>query len=144
VQKRLVYFPSPRINFPFGFGLSYTTYSYANLQLDSKEIGSKGTVRVGVDITNTGAVDGEEVVQLYVGYNESQVERPFKELKGFSKVQLSPGEIKRVEFILEAKHLAYYDEHSIGWIVEPITYTVYVGPSSRKEDLLSAQFRICY
>jgi len=129
--------------FPFGFGLSYTTYSYANLQLDSKEVGMEGTLKVSVDVTNTGAVAGEEVVQFYIGYNDSRVERPLKELKGFSKIHLIPGETKRVGFILEARHLAYYDEQSVNWIVEPITHTVYVGPSSRKDDLLSARFKIC-
>jgi len=129
--------------FPFGFGLSYTTYSYANLQLDSKEIGPEGTLTVNVDVTNTGTIAGEEVVQLYVGYNDSRVERPLKELKRFLKIHLTPGETRRVELILEAKHLAYYDEQSVNWIVEPITYTVYVGPSSYREDLLSAQFRVC-
>ena len=129
--------------FPFGFGLSYTTYSYANLQLDSKEIGTEGTLKVGVDVTNTGIIAGEEVVQLYVGYNNSQVERPLKELKRFLKIHLTPGETKRVELTLEAKHLAYYDEQSVNWIVEPITYTVYVGPSSCREDLLSAKFSVC-
>lgn len=128
--------------FPFGFGLSYTTYVYKNLQLDHEKIGAGGTLRASVEVANTGDVAGEEVAQLYVGYEGSQVERPFKELKGFSKVHLAPGETKRVEFALAARQLAYYDEQHTGWIVEPITYTVYVGRSSRKEDLLSAQFRI--
>ena len=129
--------------FPFGFGLSYTTYLYENLQLDSKEIGTEGTLKASVDVTNNGTIAGEEVVQVYVGYNDSRVERPFKELKRFLKVHLTPGETKCVEFQLEAKHLAYYDEQSVNWIVEPITYTVYVGPSSNNEDLLSAQFKVC-
>jgi beta-glucosidase len=128
--------------FPFGFGLSYTTYEYSNLQLDHEEINADGTLRASVEVTNTGDVAGEEVAQLYVGYEGSQVERPFKELKGFSKVHLAPGETRRVEFALAARQLAYYDEERTGWIVEPITCTVYAGPSSREEDLLSAQFHI--
>ena len=95
-----------------------------------------------MEITNAGNVAGEEVVQLYVGYEGSQLERPLKELKGFSKVHLAPGETKRVEFALAARQLAYYDEQRSSWIVEPITYTVYVGSSSRTEDLLSVQFQI--
>ncbi len=128
--------------FPFGFGISYTTYAYDNLQLDQNEINLDGTLRVSVDITNTGNIAGEEVAQLYVGYDGSRVERPFKELKGFSKVYLTPGETKRVRFALGAGQLAYYDELHSNWIVEPTQYTVYVGPSSRTQDLIRAEFRI--
>jgi beta-glucosidase len=128
--------------FPFGFGLSYTTYAYNNLQIDPVEISRDGTLRVSVDITNTGNITGEEVAQLYVGYGGSRVDRPIKELKGFSKVHLAPGQTKRVNFVLMAKQLAYYDEQKGDWIVEPLTYTVYVGPSSRTQELLSVKFRI--
>jgi len=128
--------------FPFGFGLSYTTHSYRNLQLDHEAIGQKGTLRASVEITNTGNVAGEEVVQLYVGYEGSWVERPRRELKGFRKVHLAPGETKRAQFSLAASELAYYDEQGATWVVEPITYVAYVGPSSGEEDLLSAPFRI--
>ena len=128
--------------FPFGFGLSYTTYAYKNLQLDQREVGVDGTLRVSVDIANTGNIAGEEVAQLYVGYDGSLVERPFKDLKGFSKVLLAPGQTRQGTFVLPVKHLAYYDEEHSSWIVEPITYTVYVGSSSRMEDLLSVQFRV--
>ena len=128
--------------FPFGFGLSYTKYVFENIQLDHEEIGTDGALSVRVQITNSGDVSGEEVAQLYIGYTDSQVERPLKELKGFSKVHLTPGETKCVEFTLAARDLAYYDEQHSVWIVEPITYTVYVGPSSRNEDLLSAKFHI--
>jgi beta-glucosidase len=99
-------------------------------------------LRVSVEVTNIGNIAGEEVVQLYVGYEGSRVERPLKELKGFARVNLDPGETRRVVFALTAAQLAYYDEQRASWIVEPITHTVYVGPSSRTEDLLSAQFRI--
>ena len=128
--------------FPFGFGISYTTYAYDNLQLDQNEINPDGTLRVSVDITNTGNIAGEEIAQLYVGYDGSRVERPLQELKGFSKVYLTPGETKRVRFALAARQLAYYDELHTNWIVEPTLYTVYVGPSSRTQDLLRAEFRI--
>ena len=128
--------------FPFGFGLSYTTYAYSNLQIDPVEINPDGTLKVSVDVTNTGNITGEEVVQLYAGYDGSRVERPIKELKGFSKVGLAPGQTKQVDFLLAAKQLAYYDEQQGRWIVEPLTYSVYAGPSSRAEDLLSVKFRI--
>ena len=128
--------------FPFGFGLSYTTYKYSNLQLDRDEMDADGTLHANVEITNTGDVPGEEIAQLYIGYIESKVERPLKELKSFSKLHLKPGETKRIEFVIKVEDLAYYDEQLSKWIVEPITYIIYIGPSSRREDLLSAQFRV--
>lgn len=81
-------------------------------------------------------------MQLYAGYEGSRVERPVKELKGFLKVSLAPGQTKRVDFLLAAKHLAYYNEQQAKWFVEAITYSVHVGPSSRMEDLLDTRFRI--
>ncbi len=128
--------------FPFGFGLSYTTFVYKNLQIDRSEIGPDEALKISVDVTNTGTVSGDEVAQLYAGYEGSRVDRPLKELKGFSKVHLEPKQAKRVDFLLAASQLAYYDEQQAKWIVEPLTYTVYAGPSSRMEDLLSAKFRI--
>jgi beta-glucosidase len=130
--------------FPFGFGLSYTTFAYRHMQLDGKEIAADGELEVSVDVTNTGGVAGEEVVQLYVGYEGSQVERPVRELKGFAKVRLEPGETKRVAFALAARQLAYYDEQRARWMAEPITYRAFVGPSSRAESLLSAEFALRY
>ena len=128
--------------FPFGFGLSYTTCSYRDLQLDHESIGQEGMLRASVEITNTGNLAGEEVVQLYVGCEGSRLHRPVKELKGFEKVHLAPGEVKRVQFALAASRLAWYDEQARGWHVEPIDYIVYAGPSSRSQELLSARFRI--
>ncbi len=128
--------------FPFGFGLSYTTFEYSDLRLDREEIGAAGKLKVSVDVSNTGDVAGEEVVQLYVGYEGSLVERPVKELKGFSRVHLEPGQTKRVVLPLAARQLAYYDERRGCWVTEPITCTVYVGPSSRADSLLSAQFAV--
>jgi len=128
--------------FPFGFGLSYTTFAYKNLQIDRSEISPDESLKVSVDVTNTGNVAGEEIVQLYAGYSGSSVDRPVKELKGFSKVHLEPGQTKRLDFLLTAKQLAYYDEQQGKWIVEPLTYSVYAGPSSRTEELLSSKFRI--
>jgi beta-glucosidase len=128
--------------FAFGFGLSYTTYAYSNLRLENDEINKDGTLRVKVDITNTGSLAGEEIAQLYIGAQGSKVERAVKELKGFTKVRLAPGEEKTATFEVPAKNLAYYDENLPGWVVEPANYKVYVGPSSRPEDLLVIQFRI--
>jgi beta-glucosidase len=128
--------------FPFGYGLSYTTFEYKNLWLDVDEIGVDGAVRATVEITNSGPMAGEEVVQLYVGAIGSQVERPVRELKGFTKARLEPGETGAIMFELPAASLAYYDTEASAWVVEPITYKVYVGPSSRAQDLLEAEFRI--
>jgi len=85
---------------------------------------------------------GEEVAQLYVGCVGSRVERPIKELKGFTKVKLAPGETKPVEFKLPAQRLAYYDENLPRWVVEAIKYRVFVGSSSATEDLLCGEFRV--
>jgi beta-glucosidase len=115
---------------------------YSKVELDQTEIDTEGVLRVSVEITNSGQVAGEEVAQLYVGYEGSQVERPVKELKGFTKAKLEPGETKRAEFTLPAQRLAYYDEGREGWVVEAITYKVYVGASSATDALLVGQFRV--
>ena len=128
--------------FAFGFGLSYTTFRYANLRLDRELVPVDGVVHASVDLTNTGAVAGDEIAQLYVSYDGSRVDRPLKELKGFARVHLAPGETRTIAFTLPASRLAYYDETRPGWVVEPIGYRVRVGPSSRTTDLLSAQFQV--
>jgi beta-glucosidase len=124
--------------FPFGHGLGYTTYSYANLRVLTPRVPSDGTVDVTVDVTNTGARAGEEVVQLYVGFEGSSVERPVKLLRDFEKVALAPGETRSVALSVRAADLAWYDVASKSWRVEPMTYGIFVGPSSRRSDLLSA------
>jgi len=128
--------------FPFGFGLSYTKYSYKNLRINKKEINKNEDIKISVDITNNGDIVGEEIVQLYVGYNNSSVDRPIKELKGFKKIKLKPGETKNLDMKLCARDLAYYDVNKNQWIIEDIEYIVYVGPSSRMDDLLSINFKI--
>jgi beta-glucosidase len=127
--------------FPFGFGLSYTSYEYGGLQLERGEIEANGDLRASVEISNRGDVAGEEIAQLYIGCPESKVERPVKELKSFTRVALQPGETRRVRFSVPAGRLAYYDETD-GWRVEPGEYRLYVGPSSSPESLLQASFRI--
>lgn len=121
--------------FAHGFGLSYTEYRYANLELGAAEVQKDGTIKAGIDVTNAGDMAGEEVVQLYVGRDGPGIDRPEKELKGFARVALEPGETKKVSFTVEARDLACYDEGSGSWVVEPGDYTVRVGPSSRSEDL---------
>jgi len=128
--------------FPFGYGLSYTTYRYANLSLEETEIGEDGEIRASVDVTNTGRRAGEEVAQLYVGFAGSKVDRPVKLLRGFEKVALAPGETKRVGFVVKAKDLAYYDPDARRWVIEEMDYEVLVGPSSRAADLVAARVRV--
>ena len=127
--------------FPFGYGLSYTTYAYSNLTLSDTTLARDGTLQVSFDVTNTGSMAGKEIAQLYVSYLGSSVDRPVRDLKGFAKVELDPAETKRVTLELEARDLAYYDVGAGTWVVEAISYEVHVGPSSR--DLpLSAGFQI--
>ena len=130
------------VSYPFGYGLSYTSYAYGNLRLSSDSIGRDGTLTVSVDVTNTGARAGEEIVQAYVGYIGSAVDRHVKDLKGFTRIALAPGETKTAVVALPASELAYYDPDSKTWVVEAIDYTVYVGKSSDSRDLLSTTFRI--
>ena len=116
--------------YPFGHGLSYTTFAYSNLRTSAGAISLDGSVNVSFDLTNKGRRAGEEVVQLYVTHLGSKVERPLKELKGFARVALQPGETKRVTLLLAAEQLAYWDVKSKRFVVEPDRVRVTVGGSS--------------
>ncbi|MHA1992187.1 MAG: beta-glucosidase [Candidatus Hodarchaeales archaeon] len=129
-------------SFPFGFGLTYTTYSYDNLNIDKNSIKTDGELQVSIDVTNTGNMTGEEIIQMYVGYQNPSVDRPVKDLKGFTKVLLNPGETKTIKLNLKAEDLAYYNVEKKDWVVEKIEYIIYLGPSSRKEELLNTTFSI--
>jgi beta-glucosidase len=117
--------------FAFGFGLSYTTYRYSNLRLAERTLPSNGTLHVSADITNAGAVAGDEIVQLYVGYPGSRIERPRRDLRGFAKLHLQPGETGSVTIAVPVADLAYYDADGGSWRVESAAYDVFVGASSR-------------
>ena len=117
--------------FPFGYGLSYTTFEYSNLILDKKEMKDTDTLKVSIDITNTGKVAGKEVVQLYVSDVESTVIRPDKELRDFTKVFLNPGETKTVTFQLGKRAFAYYNTQIHDWHVESGMFAIMIGKSSR-------------
>ncbi|MBE6922653.1 MAG: glycosyl hydrolase [Ruminococcaceae bacterium] len=118
--------------FPFGHGLSYTTFAFENLRLSAEEINDTDTLTVTVTAKNTGAVPGKTVVQLYVGKGQTdQVIRPVKELKGFDKVFLNPGESKDVTFTLDKRSFAYWNDELGDWHVETGEYTVSIGHSSR-------------
>jgi beta-glucosidase len=124
--------------FPFGFGLSYTSFNYSNLKANVKD----DKVVATVELKNTGKVAGDEVVQLYIGFENSKVDRPIKLLKGFSRVNIKPNEVKNIKIEVPLKNLAWYNPVSNEWEIEKIQYTLYVGSSSRKEDLLSTQFNL--
>jgi len=115
--------------FPFGFGLSYTKFSYSDLQLNSKTMSKDGQITVGAAIENTGSLAGDEVVQLYIRELVASTSRPLKELKGFRRVTLAAGEKKRVEFTLKAEQLRFYDRN-MQYVVEPGMFKVWIGPSS--------------
>src|SRR6266704_86464 len=117
--------------FPFGFGLSYTTFAYSSLSLDAQEIGPDDTVQVSVDITNTGQRAGKEIVQVYVRDSQASLQRPEKELKAFAKVQLEPGERKTITLSLARDALAYYDDSTHNWVAEAGEFEVLVGASSQ-------------
>ncbi|MFP7298950.1 glycoside hydrolase family 3 C-terminal domain-containing protein [Neobacillus niacini] len=117
--------------FPFGFGLSYTNFEYSNLTVGKKNIKDTETVLVTVTVKNTGAVAGKETVQLYVQDAASSMIRPDKELKGFEKVELQPGEEKTVTFTLDKRSFAYYNVELKDWHVESGDFAILVGKSSR-------------
>lgn len=122
--------------FPFGHGLSYTNFSYSNLNLSSDTINDTDTLKATVTVKNTGKLAGKEVVQLYVSPPESdEILRPEKELKGFEKVELQPNEEKNVSFHLDKRSFAYYNETMNDWFVESGNYKILIGKSSRQIEL---------
>lgn len=116
--------------FAFGHGLSYTDFAYADARCRKTEVKAGAAVRVSVDVTNIGKVAGKEVVQLYIGDEESALVRPEKELKGFRKISLEPGETKTVTFDIEPDMLKYFDDAKHEWVVESGKFTAYVGSAS--------------
>jgi len=129
--------------FPFGFGLSYTRFTCTELELEpERDLLSQDVLRLSVLLENRGSRSGEEVIQVYVGYPDSRVERPVKELKAFRKVALAPGETRRVELFLPVQEWAYYDEGEGRWRVEPGRYLLYVGRSSEDAEMLHAEVRV--
>ncbi len=121
--------------FPFGYGLSYTTFKYTNLKLSTSRIKDTDTLVVSVDVTNTGSVFGKETVLLYVADQESTVIRPVKELRGFDKISLSPGETKMVVFCLNKRAFAYYNTDISDWYVESGAFDIIIAKSAAEPVL---------
>ncbi|UNK18864.1 glycoside hydrolase family 3 C-terminal domain-containing protein [Paenibacillus sp. N3/727] len=121
--------------FPFGHGLSYTQFAYENISIDKKQVKDTESATITVTVRNTGDRAGKEVVQLYVKPLDSTVVRPFKELKGFEKVHLEPGETKTVSFTLDKRAFAYYNTEIQDWFAETGVYDVLVGGSSADTPL---------
>ncbi len=131
--------------YPFGYGLSYTTFSYSNLRISSPTISPHQELKVLVDVANTGRRSGDEIVQLYVQDEVASVTRPVKELKGFQRVSLNAGEKKTVEFMLKPEHLAFWNQvydlvEEMKFVVEPGMFKVFVGTNSG--DVLEARFEV--
>ena len=116
--------------FPFGYGLSYTTFKYSNLLLPNKEIAPGDRIEVQVDVQNTGKTFGQEVVQVYIQDTEATLIRPEKELKAFTKIGLAPGETETITFNLTPDSLAYYDPAQNSWVAEAGEFRVLVGSSA--------------
>jgi len=116
--------------YPFGFGLSYTTFSYKNLRTSAETMAKDGSVTASVDVTNTGTRAGDEVVQLYVKHDGSAVERPKQDLRGYSRLSLAPGETKTVTMKVDARSLAYWNAQRHEWVIESEPIRLRVGASS--------------
>ena len=125
--------------YPFGFGLSYTRFTYSPIQLDREQMTYDGTVQVSTTVTNAGSRQGAEVVQLYVRDVKASVTRPVKELKGFQKINLEPGKSRKVTFALTTEDLAFYNQ-AMQKVAEPGRFEVFVGGNSR--DVLKAEFML--
>ena len=125
--------------YPFGYGLSYTTFSYSDLQLSATEMSPTGSVEASVTVTNTGNVDATEIVQLYIRDLVASVSRPVKELKGFERITLKAGESKNVTFIITPEMLKFYN-YDLKYVLEPGDFSIMVGPNSR--DLKTAKLTV--
>ena len=124
--------------FPFGYGLSYTTFKYSNLSVTPQSADLSSPVVVTFDVTNSGSREGAEVAEVYVGDTHARVPRPVKELKGFSKVMLKPGETRHVQVSLDRRAFSYYDVEKKDWAAAPGEFSILVGGSSDNTPLRGA------
>jgi beta-glucosidase len=116
--------------YPFGYGLSYTKFTISNLQLNKAQAKVGESVGVSVDVQNTGAVMGDEVVQVYIHQQSGSASRPVRQLKGFEKVALAPGEKKTLHFTLGKDELTYWSPSEKKWVLEPAVFDVWAGEDS--------------
>jgi beta-glucosidase len=121
--------------YPFGYGLSYTSFSYSDVSIDKGNVSANQTLKASVTVRNAGAVAGEETVQLYIGDPVASVTQPVKKLKGFQKLTLQPGESKQVTFDITTDDLKFYNS-DLQYVFEPGEFIIYIGPNSR--DVKSA------
>ena len=127
--------------YPFGYGLSYTKFKYSNLRLSSSQLKKGQSVILSFELENSGAMDGEEIVQLYIRDKVSSATRPVKELKGYKRVFLNKGSSKTLRFEIDEHMLAFYDI-DMNYCVEPGVFTLMIGTSSADKDLNSVDLRV--
>ncbi|MDP4189736.1 MAG: fibronectin type III-like domain-contianing protein, partial [Bacteroidota bacterium] len=125
--------------FPFGFGLSYTSYQYSDMRLSSPALNADGSIMASITVTNTGKRDGDEIVQMYLQDVVGSISRPVKELKGFKRIHLNAGESKQVNFTITSDLLKFYND-KLQLIAEPGEFRVMIGPDS--EDYQSQSFKL--
>ena len=121
--------------YSFGYGLSYTSFEYSDIQLDSESLEGEEVVTLSVSVKNTGKRSGEEVVQLYIKDLDAKDPRPLKDLRGFERIMLDPGESETLHFEIDAKLLSYWNVEKKAYLPTPGMYEIMVGSSSRNEDL---------
>ena len=125
--------------YPFGYGLSYTSFGFGDVQLSASSAKNGQKIKASITVTNTGKTDGEEVVQLYIRDVVASISRPMKELRGFQKVSLKAGESKTLSFEIGSEQLGFYNS-ALRWVVEPGDFKILIGPNSR--DLKEANFKV--
>jgi len=125
--------------YPFGFGLSYTTFSYSNISLDDSILQSGGKITASVNVTNTGTRKGKETVQMYIRQMVGSIARPVKELKGFKQITLEPGETQKVSFNISVEDLKFYN-NDLKYVAEPGDFKLFIGTNSA--DVKEADFKL--
>jgi beta-glucosidase len=125
--------------YPFGYGLSYTSFSYSNITLSKDQMHPTDKITASVTVTNTGTKEGKEVVQLYIRDLVGSVSRPVKELKGFQKISLKPGESRKVSFTIGVNDLKFFNS-DLKWVSEPGDFKVFIGTNS--SDVKEASFKL--
>ncbi|HTF28670.1 MAG TPA: fibronectin type III-like domain-contianing protein, partial [Flavitalea sp.] len=125
--------------YPFGYGLSYTSFTYGDIKLNKSVLSSASKITATITVTNNGDYDGDEVVQLYIQDLVGSITRPVKELKGFQKVMLKKGESREISFPISIEDVKFFN-HDLKWVAEPGDFKVYIGPNSR--DVKVAAFKL--